>query len=257
MLKDYKYFTLYTLTDLIINLASITGIWLLAARFNGIGGMNINQVLFMLGYSLAVSGAINTFFSYNVFFISRVIGRGQLDHILIMPQPVWLTLLTEGFIPVSGSGVLLSGFGIMLYALIKLELITHPLFLAGVIVCWLFSIVISFSFSLLWGSLAFYAPVAAEEVCTSVEDFFSSLKNFPLNGLGTLGKTVLLSVLPVGLYAWFPTAALLGLSGRFNIALMALIAAVYLGLAGLVFRRGLQHYVKCGSSRYLDRGHRR
>jgi ABC-2 type transport system permease protein len=241
----------------IINLASITGVWLLAARFNGIGGMNTDQILFMLGYSLTVSGTINTFFSYNVFFISRIIGRGQLDHILIMPQPVWLTLLTEGFIPVSSSGVLFSGVGIMFYSLIELGIFSNFLFIVGLIVCILFSVIISLSFSFLWGSLAFYAPVAAEEVCTSVEDFFISLKNFPLNGVGTLGKTVMLSVLPAGLYAWFPTVALIGLTNRLNIALLGLIAAVYLGLIILIFSKGLKHYVKYGSFRYLDRGHRR
>ena len=63
-------------------------------------------MLFLLGYALLVRGVIDTFFNYNVAFISRRIGRGQLDHMLVQPQPLWMALLTEGFAPFSGSGML-------------------------------------------------------------------------------------------------------------------------------------------------------
>jgi ABC-2 type transport system permease protein len=257
LLKDFRNFALYMVTDVIINIASITGIWLIAARFNGIGGMGIYQVLFMLGYSLTVSGVTNTLFSYNVYFISRIIGRGQMDHVLIMPQPVWMTLLTEGFIPVSGSGVLLSGIGIITYALSRLDNLVNPVFIAALILCICFSVLISLSFSFLWGSLAFYAPVAAEEVCTSVDNLFSSLRSFPLNGIAGVGKYFMLSILPVGLYAWFPSLVLMRLSSPGNIGIFIAIALAYLGLVLVIFRRGLHYYVKNGANRYSDRGHRR
>ena len=51
---------------------------------------------------------MNMFFGYNVLTISRRLGRGQLDHTLVQPQPIWLSLLTEGFMPFSGSPVLLA-----------------------------------------------------------------------------------------------------------------------------------------------------
>lgn len=257
MLKDFKYFVSNVVTEIIINIAGITGIWLIAERFNGIGGMSLYQVLFMLGYSLTVSGVTSTLFSFNVYFISRIIGRGQLDHVLIMPQPVWMTLLTEGFIPVSGSGVLLSGIGIMIFALTRIDNLVNPVFIAVLILCIAFSAIISLSFSFLWGSLAFYAPVAAEEVCTSVDSLFSSLRSFPLNGITGLSKYLILSIIPVGLYAWFPTSALMGLSSRVNIVIFIAIALAYLGLVLVIFRRGLHYYVKNGANRYSDRGHRR
>ena len=74
------------------------------------------QVLFMLGYATVVSGLMNMFFGYNVLFISRRLGRGQLDHTLIQPQPIWLSLLTEGFMPFSGSPMLLPGIALMVWS---------------------------------------------------------------------------------------------------------------------------------------------
>jgi len=257
LLKDFNNFALYAVTDVLINITSVVGIWLIAQRFNGIGSMSIYQILFMLGYSLTVYGVTNTFFGFNVYHISRRIGRGQMDHVLIMPQPIWVTLLTDGFTPVSGSGVFLSGMGVMTFALTRMVNPISPLFLVSLPVCLFFSVVISLSFYYLWGSLAFYSPVGAEEICTSVEDFFSSLRSFPLNGISIVSKYVMLSVLPVGLYAWFPASALLGISGSYNIAILALIALAYISLVYVIFRRGLKYYVKQGSSRYHDRGHRR
>ena len=256
-LKDFRTFALYAVTDVIINLASIAGIWLIAVRFNGIGGLGIYQILFMLGYSLTVGGVTYTFFSSNVYEISRIIGRGQMDHVLIMPQPVWITMLTMGFVPVSASGTLLTGIGVTLFSLSKIGSPTNVIFIPVLIICICLSVIISLSYSFLWGSLAFYSPVGAEEVCTSVDNLFSSLRSFPLNGFGIVSKIVMLSVLPVGLYAWFPSIALIGVSSRINIAIFAAISIAYLGLVLIIFRKGLQHYVKNGSSRYSDRGHRR
>jgi len=257
LLKDFNNFILYVTTDIVINFASITGIWLIAARFNGIGGMSIYQLLFMLGYSLTVGGVINSFFSFNVYFISRKIGRGQMDHVLIMPQPVWMTLLTEGFTPVSGSGVLFSGLGVMAFALSRIDNPVNAALIATLAVCIVLSTAISLAFSFLWGSLAFYSPVGAEEICSSVDSFFTSLRSFPLNGVGTVSKYLMLSVLPVGLYAWYPATALMGLSSSGHILLFAVIALAYTGIVMMIFRKGLQHYVKNGANRYNDRGHRR
>src|SRR2546430_2276195 len=95
----------YYLSDVIIGVSAVTATFLLAERFDGIGGWTRPQVLFMLGYALLVRGVIDAFFNYNVAFISRKIGRGQLDHLLIQPVPLWAALVTEGFAPLSGSGM--------------------------------------------------------------------------------------------------------------------------------------------------------
>jgi ABC-2 type transport system permease protein len=257
LLKDFKNFFMCTVTDMVINLASITGVWLIAERFAGIGGLGKYQIIFMLGYSLAVGGVMNMMFNMNILYISRRIGRGQLDHLLIQPQPVWMSLLTEGFVPFSGSGVLLSGAGVLAYSLHKLEWTVSPLWLALLFICILLSSLVSLSYSFLWGSMAFYAPVAAEEVCTSISDLFSTLRNFPLGGLGKLWQTIMVSVLPVGLCAWYPSIALNHAEASAGVFVLAVLAAVYFALALIVFKRGMKHYVTKGSYRYHDRGHRR
>ena len=42
--------------DFISNIAAVTGVFLLAWRFDGVGGMNKYEVLFMLGYVTVITG---------------------------------------------------------------------------------------------------------------------------------------------------------------------------------------------------------
>jgi ABC-2 type transport system permease protein len=255
--KDFKNFAVCTITDLIINLASVTGVWLLSERFAGIGSLGRPQILFMLGYSLTVSGIHNMFFNWNISHISRRIGRGQLDHVLIQPQPLWMSLLTEGFIPASGSIVLVTGAGFLTYASVQLGWIGNA---AGILLLpagLLLSTAVNLSYSFLWGCIAFYAPVAAEEVCTSIMDLFSGLRHFPLGGLGKIAQALLVSILPVGLCAWYPAVAFT--TGRMlaGVGVMLAVTVILVTVTAILFGKGMEHYVQVGSYRYHDRGHRR
>src|SRR5579885_737089 len=158
MMRDARSLLLWTLSDVITAISAVASTLLLAARFNGIGRWSTPQITFMLGYALLVGMIPNIFFNYNVAYISRRIGRGQFDHVLVQPQPLWMILLTEGFSP----------FTTMLGLLPALALLAWPLGrgVHTVTIGWLAafglnvvaSVAIALSFSLIVGSLAFWAP---------------------------------------------------------------------------------------------------
>ncbi|HEX5417247.1 MAG TPA: ABC-2 family transporter protein, partial [Chloroflexota bacterium] len=85
--QDPLTFLGYLSSDIVLNLTMVIATLLLAERFDGIGTWSQDQVVFMLGYSIFVRGLLDGFFGFNVAFISRRIGRGQLDHVLVQPQP--------------------------------------------------------------------------------------------------------------------------------------------------------------------------
>jgi ABC-2 type transport system permease protein len=137
-----------------------------------------------------------------------------------------------------------------------MEVSASWLALFGVYVLSSLAIVLAFSYA--WGSLAFWAPRAAEEINTSTWRLISQLDVFPLDGLPALALAGLLSFVPVGLVAWLPSRALLGLSGDAWTWLgPPLAAAAFVGVASVIFARGLRRYGRTGSSRYLSYGHRR
>ena len=94
MTRDLRFFVQCFFSDAVLSIAAVTGTFLLAERFSGIGEWTRDQVVFLLGYGMVARGLLDTFFSFNVLHISRRLGRGQLDHTLIQPQPVWMALLT-------------------------------------------------------------------------------------------------------------------------------------------------------------------
>ena len=249
----------FYVSDLLTGTAAVTATFLLAERFDGIGPWTRAQILFLLGYALLVRALIDVFFNYNLAFISRRIGRGQLDHVLIQPQPLWMALLTEGFSPVTGSGMLLPGLGLLIWSGRELQLSVSPawwgLFGADVLA----SIATVLAFEYMWGSLAFWAPRAAEEINSDSWRLLTQLAPFPLDGVAGLALVSLVTIVPVGLVAWYPSRALLGLESPVWAAelLLTLAACVFAAFAAWLFTRGLRHYGHTGSTRYLDHGHRR
>ena len=114
------------------------------------------------------------------------------------------------------------------------------------------------AFHFIWGTLAFWAPRGAEEVNSETNHLLSQLRPFPLDGIGALGQVGLLTIVPVGFLAWYPSRALLGVDpSSATLAVTPLAGLVFAVAATIVFRLGLAHYARTGSSRYSDFGHRR
>jgi len=248
----------FLFSDVVVGLGGVTAAFLLAERFDGIGPWTRPQVLFLLGYALTVRGAVTVLFSYNVAHISRRIGRGQLDHLLIQPQPLWMALLSEGFAPLSGAGSLLPGLALLAWAAHGLGLPPSAGWLALLALNAGGSLVIVMAFAYLWGSIAFWAPRAAEEINSSSAQLIDGLQQFPLDALGAAARGGLLTVVPVGFAAWYPCRALLGLDTvPYAVLLTPLAALAAAALASWVFATGLRQYGRTGSTRYLPHGHRR
>ena len=249
----------YYFADLVIGLAAATATFLLAQRFDGIGSWSRSQVLFMLGYALLVRLLIEIFFNYNLAHISRRIGRGQLDHLLVQPQPLWTSFVTEGFAPVTGSGMLLPAAALLYAAQRQMTLPITPQWWAVLLINVLASVIIVMAFEYAWGSIAFWAPRAAEEINMHTWDMLQKLIPFPLDGVSGWALAALVTVVPAGLVAWFPTRALIGVEplSWTQAAILPLVAVLFAAFALGLFRNGLRHYGRTGSSRYLDYGHRR
>jgi ABC-2 type transport system permease protein len=107
-------------------------------------------------------------------------------------------------------------------------------------------------------SLAFWFPVAAEEIASYVCDLQWQLSSYPLGQMPTAIKVVLNTVLPIGLTVWFPSMVLLGKERLdFGLAVLVMAAGILMFCTAKLFKKGLKHYEQIGSQRYKDWGHRR
>lgn len=257
LMNDIRLALLFLVSELMINIGSVIGLVFLAQRFNGIGTWSLSHLYILLGYSTLVLALVNTFFNYNIALISRRIGRGQLDHVLVQPQPLWMIFITEGFAPLSGLTGLIPGVLLFAWGLSGLQLELTIGWWAILLLNMFASATIMMSFSYIWGSLAFVAPRSSEEISSSVSRLLDQLKVFPLDGLGGMLLGSLLTIAPVGFVAWYPVQALLGLNTSiWSIWITPLAALLMLAIALFCFMKGLHYYAFTGSQRYSALGHR-
>jgi ABC-2 type transport system permease protein len=221
--------------------------------------MNRYEVLFMLAYTTIITGIFQTFCSGgNTGHISRRVGRGQFEHMYIQPLSLPAQLATEGFIPFSGSSNLISGTVIMVMALNGLDIVLPWWWVLSLVGNLIVTMAIILGNSYFASGLAFYAPVQAEEISTFVIDTFGHISTFPLSGMPRYLQFPLITFIPTGLLAWFPTLALFGKAPFGLSAWYPLLIAIILWLfAAHFFWKGLHYYVKTGINRYHPMGHRR
>lgn len=258
LLRDTKYALLVITSDMISNLSTISGVFLIAIRFGGIGGMSTDEVLFMMAYSTLITGLFIMFGSGNNIHISRIIGRGQLEHLFIQPLPLNIQLLTSCFSPFTGGSNFVIGLILMGIAVNRLNLRISLFWVFSLILHLLTTMVIIVARSYLVSSIAFYSPVAAEEISSTAIDGTWFMSTFPLSGMPKFIQWPLLTILPEGLMAWFPSLCLLGRPPIGLTEYYPMIFALLISLtASFTFRKGLNYYVKTGSNRYVSHGFRR
>lgn len=256
LLRDSKFIAIVMAAELVSNISSISGIFLLAWKFGGIGGMDRFEVLFMLAYGNIVMGFLNMVGGgWNALFPSRIIGRGQWEHMFIMPLP-YAVQLTVGIFPFSSSSNLLTGIVMLAIAVHNLQVVLPWWWLGMLILQLIISMVIVVSLSYLFSSLAFYAPVQCEEISSTVIYSIEHTITFPLSGMPLYVRYPLLTIFPAGLMAWFPTMILLGKTTTFENFYPAIFALLLSFVTAYFFKKGFRHYVKKGINRYVWGGHR-
>ncbi len=258
VLRGPRDAAMYVLTDGILIIASVSTTFLLAVRFDGIGQWDRGQILFMLGYAMFVNALLDTLFGYNVKMISRRIGRGQLDHMLVQPQPLWRLFVTEGFTPFGQPFGLLISIVMLSWTSSQLDRSFSVAWLALLVLNLLASAAIVLALQVAWGAIAFWAPRSAEEINSATNRIVGSLGSLPLDGVNRVLLAGLLTAIPVGFTAWLPARSIADVSPLLPGGLVAPLAApLFAAVAYFIFRKGLQHYARVGSQRYSNFGHRR
>jgi ABC-2 type transport system permease protein len=256
VLRSRSQAAVWLITDFIAYTTGTGAMLLVAARFDGIAGWSQPELAFLAGFAATAAAIRQMLFNYNVGAISRRVGRGQLDHTLIQPQPLLLSLATEGFTPLSSLGALVPGVVLLSVGIVATDVDVTPWFVLRLAVCLLSSMTLVLAATFAIGSAAFWAPRGAEEISTRAGNLLS-LTDFPFDPLPSLLRTSLLTVLPAGFVAWLPAAALLGRRPEHHWLYVPLVTALAVVGAAALFRRGLHRYAHTGSSRYSDFGHRR
>lgn len=245
--------------ETLINLSTVAGTLLLVGRFAGIGLWGSVDLYFMLAFILIAQGIANVFSGRNVLMISRKIGRGQLDHALLQPLPLWKALAAEGFSPFDLLVTLIVGVSALIWTITELPQAHDVLWLGALLLNIASASCVIVFYQYVWGALGFWSPRGAEEVNTASASLSRNLAAYPLDMAPRAVMGVLVTVAPVGFIGWVPAGSLLGIGSGFGLGVLAApcAALALAAIAVLIFRIGLKRYARYGSGRYSEFGHRR
>jgi ABC-2 type transport system permease protein len=257
ILRTREQAIVHTLTDFIWHSGATLAPILVVARFGHVGAWPLAAVVFMLGYGAIVASTMDAL-GDSPWRLSYCIGRGQLDHFLVQPQPLWRTLLTDSFTPFDFWPVLAMGVVLVVTSAGGLHVAVSPVWLGLLCLSLLASITVQTAFLYAWGCVAFWAPRGAEEISSAAASLLHEV-SFPLDPVPRALRAVLVTAVPSGLLSWLPSRALLHIagSGPTDVWITPLAAVVLGALAFVLFQLGLRSYRRTGSRRYTDNGHRR
>ena len=159
--------------------------------------------------------------------------------------------------PFSGSSGFWAGVIVTAVTTMRLDLTVTPGWIALLIAYTLARMAVAAGCSFIAGTAAFYKPVACEELSSVVLDALNAAGKYPLAALPGWLMGIFSTVIPVSLMAWLPGMVLLKkIDAPLAMAWPFALGAGLLALAGILFRKGLDHYAEHGCPRYKEMGHR-
>jgi ABC-2 type transport system permease protein len=204
-----------------------------------LAGWSRPQILVLTGVYALISGIRGAFIDPSLSKFAGTIRDGTLDDALLRPAPSWFTTTCREHAPaalgqsVVGIGVIVAGMRSLPYQPKALNIATAAVLTGG-------AVVITWSLSLIFASLAFWADrVELAPLTASLWD----VGRYPADAYRQPLRVVVGGLIPVAGMITLPSAVLTGndpLVSRL-IAGLALTAG-FVAVAMLVFRRGLKRY---------------
>jgi ABC-2 type transport system permease protein len=207
--------------------------WALMRRVTTLRGWHLADVQLLFGM-VAASFGLTVTVAGGVRHLGRLIEDGDLDTLLTQPRSVLVYALGMRSLP-SGAGDLISG---LVFIATSGEVAWHalPLLLVALFASALVFVACGIAFF----SLAFWLG-NVETLARQLWELLITFSLYPEPLFGGVLRLALFTVLPAGFVAYLPVRVVQAPSVAL-VCLLVLGASAYLGLAVLMFERGLRRY---------------
>jgi ABC-2 type transport system permease protein len=207
--------------------------WALMGHVTTLRGWRLGDIQMLFGIVAAAFGLAVTV-AGGVRHMGRFIEDGDLDTLLTQPKSVLVHALGLRSQP-SGFGDLISG---LIFIAWSGEVSWRTTAIAAVVI--VASALILVACGVVFFSLAFWLG-RVETVATQLWELLVTFSLYPEPLFGGALRFVLFTVLPAGFVGYLPVRILHAPSFT-NVTILLIAAIAYLGLAALIFDRGLRRY---------------
>ena len=218
---------------MILNNASFIIQWVVIYSLReDVGGYEFNQVLLLWAIAAATYGFAHFAFK-KAFSLSDLITNGKLDSFLVQPKNVLISAITTD-IEVSAIGDILYGYIVLVISGITLtKFLLFTMFtITGAIVI--------VDVAVILGSLSFWFG-KSDMIADTGNSLMTNFATYPDGIFKGVARILLLTIIPVGLTAYFPV----WIMTEFNLGLTVIIFAITITLTiitFMIFYRGLRRY---------------
>ena len=218
---------------MILNNASFIIQWVVIYSLKeDVGGYEFNQVLLLWAIAAATYGFAHFAFK-KAFSLSDLITNGKLDSFLVQPKNVLISAITTD-IEVSAIGDILYGYIVLVISGITLtKFLLFTMFtITGAIVI--------VDVAVILGSLSFWFG-KSDMIADTGNSLMTNFATYPDGIFKGVARILLLTIIPVGLTAYFPV----WIMTEFNLGLTVIIFAITITLTiitFMIFYRGLRRY---------------
>lgn len=220
-------------------------ILLIFENIPNLDGWNLNQIIFIYGFSQIPRG-IDHFFTDDLWKVAHFhVRKGDFDKYLTRPIDTLHHVLMEGFQP-DALGELITGIVLVIIASIRLSLNITFLWVVLFIVAVIGGTFIYTGIKIVFTSFAFKMKRSGNLLY--VVYMTSDFSRYPVTIYNEFIKTVVTYIIPFAFTAFYPASYLLtGQSPLFCIGLTVAMGAFWMILGRVFWNIGLRFYESAGS----------
>ena len=236
------------ISGMIYQLTGFVAVWIIAARFTGIGGWSLGEITLLYGMRLTSHGIFYACFS-QLFEADRVMTSGEYDRYLVRPLPTLLQLFTRK-LRINAFGDLIGGVLLLGVASAGADVDWSPPAALYLLLATVGGALVEGAVQIALGSLTFRF-LQTMSVRVTVNEIFNLYGNYPFSIFPRALAYLLTFALPVAFVAFLPATVILDRTDGVHVAPWLAVAAPLVGLglflvALRVWRHQSRHYQSAG-----------
>ncbi|RLT37293.1 MAG: hypothetical protein DWI57_13835 [Chloroflexi bacterium] len=235
---EYRAAFLLQVCGMMLNNAFYFVFWVIFFdRFEKVNGWGLEDMFLLFGV-VAVAFGAGTYLFGNSLYLSGIIANGELDYYLSLPKPVLLHVLASRSVASSAGDFLYGIFSFVVTILVTGEFSGGML--ARYLLACLAAMAVVVGFLVLVQSLAFWIGNSSLLTANAVNAIIT-FSLYPITLFDGTAKLLLFTVIPAAFVGALPAQFVKSFDWA-SLGQLLLGAIVFLGLAIVVFQRGLRRY---------------
>lgn len=242
-------FALQCAAQALVQLEDMVIVLVLFSRISGMGGFTLREVL--LVYSLAgISFGLTDMLVGSLDKVSQLVRTGTLDALLLRPLPAMAQICVSDF-ALRRLGRVGTALVVLGYVLATSDISWTPLRVAVLLITPFTGLVLLGAIWVAASATTFWL-VEGQELPNAVTYGSAMFTSYPVSIFSGWLLRLMAFVVPGAFVAYYPALAILGKPDPLGLHPMLqysapLVAVLAAGMAALVWRAGLRHYVGTGS----------